>query len=288
MTRFDTVLSRGNTSDVYAIGVDAVVKVPRPGVPDHWIEIEATHAAAAHEAGLPTPMVLDVLDVDGRPAIVFERVDGPSMLERLATRPQLAADLAEDMAAIQRAFHACVAPPELPDTRDRVRGKIDTAQRIGEGERAAAHALLDTLDTGTSVCHGDVHPGNILMGEQGPMVIDWFDATSGPPVADAVRSSLLVRPIPAIDAGRDHLPGVPVDVLDCFHRAYVTAIFGGLEVSSDAALSWEAVIAVSRLAEPVDSEIGELLSVWSAHGGRSTTPTPLGEVLLETPATSEQ
>ena len=64
-TDFDRVLSRGNTSDVYAIGVDAVVKVPRPDVPDHWIEIEARHAAAVHEAGLPSPMVLDLTSVNG-------------------------------------------------------------------------------------------------------------------------------------------------------------------------------------------------------------------------------
>lgn len=72
MTRFDDLLSRGNTSDVFAIGADAVVKVPRPDVPDRWIAIEACHAQPVHDAGVPSPMVLDVLQVDGRttPAVV--------------------------------------------------------------------------------------------------------------------------------------------------------------------------------------------------------------------------
>lgn len=273
------MLSRGNTSDVYVVGADAVVKVPRPEVPDHWIEIEASHAAAVHAAGLPTPMVLDVLDVDGRPSIVFERVDGPSMSERLAASPAAADSLARDMVAIQREFHAATAPDELPPTSERVAGKIHTAQGLGPDERATATELLRTLPAGSSVCHGDIHPGNILLGADGPMVIDWFDATRGPPLADSVRSSLLVRPLRAWEPS-PHLPGVPAAVLDRFHRTYVHSILRQPDVDAVAALAWEAVLAVSRLSEPVEWEAPALLEVWRQRADLSIAPTtPLASLL---------
>jgi len=275
------VLSRGNTSDVYAIGVDAVVKVPRPDVPDHWIEIEALHASAIHEAGLPTPMVLDVLDVDGRPSIVFERVDGPSMLEQLAASPGSAETLARDMAAIQREIHEATAPDALPELRERVARKIDSVDSITAAERADATRVLDGLPSGSSVCHGDMHPGNILLGANGPMVIDWFDATAGPPVADVVRTSLLVRPLRSILSAPPHLSGVDVDVLDRFHRAYVDCMFDGLDSSPAEVLSWEAVRAAGRLAEPLDIELDDLRSVWRSRADLCLDPvTALAELLL--------
>jgi len=37
-----------------------------------------------------------------------------------------------------------------------------------EGRRKIAD-----LPTGLSTCHGDFHPGNVLLGKTGPMLIDW-------------------------------------------------------------------------------------------------------------------
>ena len=36
--------------------------------------------------------------------------------------------------------------------------------------RAAALARLDTLPAGRTICHGDMHPGNVLMTSSGPVV----------------------------------------------------------------------------------------------------------------------
>jgi len=286
-TQFDGLLSRGNTSDVYALGVDAVIKVPRADVPDHWIEIEARHATTMHQAGLPTPMVLDVLEVDGRPSIVFERVDGPSMLDELAASPDRADELAADMAALQRELFQATAPAELPDLRERVAGKIETAPGIATQDRGEVLELLGTLPSGRAVCHGDLHPGNILLGTQGPMVIDWFDSTAGPPIADVVRTSLIIRPLPP-HSTRLHLAGVAPRSLDRFHRTYVDRMRGVLGTNGAEALSWEGVLAVSRLAEPVDAERNDLISIWRSRADLALSPVTLLAELLLGDARSEQ
>ncbi|NJD59100.1 MAG: hypothetical protein FIA98_06850 [Anaerolineae bacterium] len=41
------------------------------------------------------------------------------------------------------------------------------------------------------LCHGDFHPGNILLTRRGPVIIDWIDASRGSPLMDVARSSLL-------------------------------------------------------------------------------------------------
>jgi hypothetical protein len=285
-TEIGDLLTRGTTSDVYAWGSDSVVKVPRPGVPDHWIDIEASHSVRVHSIGLPTPAVLDVIDLDGRRAIVFERVRGPSMLDNLAAAPGDADSMARDLAAIQREFHSAGGPSELPDKNGRIAGKIATASLVTETERSEAVDLLGRLPGGTSICHGDFHPGNILIGAHGPVVIDWFDAATGHPLADIVRTSLLVRPLSSGAAGPAHLPGVPADVLSTFHRAYVDEMIGPTDFDIRTILTWEAVLSVSRLSEPVDGEFDDLLTVWRsmAHSSPEST-TPLAAALR---ALSEQ
>ena len=167
-------------------------------------------------------------------------------------------------------------------------GKIETASVVSSDDRVDARKVLDELPSGTSVCHGDLHPGNILLGRQGPVVIDWFDATAGAPMADIVRTSLIVRPMRNVSSPPPHLPGVGLAVLDRFHRTYVGCMLGDLDAGPVAALSWEAVLAVSRLAEPVGRELDDLVSIWRSRADLSLTPlTPLAELLLPSAGSEE-
>jgi aminoglycoside phosphotransferase (APT) family kinase protein len=54
-------------------------------------------------------------------------------------------------------------------------------------------AALARRPHGEAVCHGDLHPGNVIMSPQGPVIIDWIDASRGDPLADVARSVLLLR-----------------------------------------------------------------------------------------------
>jgi len=45
---------------------------------------------------------------------------------------------------------------------------------------------MKSLDKGrTSLCHGDIHPYNIMYGGEKFWIIDWEDASKGDPAADA-------------------------------------------------------------------------------------------------------
>jgi aminoglycoside phosphotransferase (APT) family kinase protein len=54
-------------------------------------------------------------------------------------------------------------------------------------------ARVAALAGGTAICHGDFHPGNVIMSAAGPRVIDWVDASCGPPAADVARTLFLLR-----------------------------------------------------------------------------------------------
>jgi aminoglycoside phosphotransferase (APT) family kinase protein len=52
---------------------------------------------------------------------------------------------------------------------------------------------LDELPDGEALCHGDFHPGNIMVTVAGPIIIDWETATRGQPAGDVAYTSLLMQ-----------------------------------------------------------------------------------------------
>ena len=74
-------MARGTRSVVHAYGHGAVVKVAKPRVPGSWIaadwiHFEAQYAEAARAAGAPAARLLGVETIGGRPASVWERIEG--------------------------------------------------------------------------------------------------------------------------------------------------------------------------------------------------------------------
>ncbi len=268
------LLAVGRTSEVFALGAASVVKVPRAEVPPHWAGVEARIADAVHAVGLPTPEVRDLIKIDGRDSIVFERIEGPSMWQLLLEDPTKLAGLTRQMIEVQQAINGVDAPEGVPDLRNRICSKIAEACLLTSTERENALGLTNALPSGVSLCHGDLHPGNILMGESGPVVIDWFDAGTGHCAADSVRTSLLIRP-PVTGLKPPHLPGASPALLQEMHRIFLDDVVARSGGTVPELLQWERVLAASRLAEDTNTDHDDLLALWRSTGGPNAKKTQL-------------
>jgi aminoglycoside phosphotransferase (APT) family kinase protein len=60
-------------------------------------------------------------------------------------------------------------------------------------EIAAPSWLPRPLDNGDRVVHLDLHLGNVVLAETGPVVIDWSNGAAGPPGADVAMAALIMR-----------------------------------------------------------------------------------------------
>jgi hypothetical protein len=54
-----------------------------------------------------------------------------------------------------------------------VGSEIDDAARAGLAEAIERNAAWRSLEGECVICHGDVHPGNVMMTAEGPVLIDW-------------------------------------------------------------------------------------------------------------------
>ena len=92
------------------------------------------------------------------------------MWQLMLDRPEDLSSLVRQFVDIQFEIQRGGLPTGLPDFVDRLCGKISEAGVLSEAERNEAADLARSLPRGAALLHGDLHPGNILMGSEGPVV----------------------------------------------------------------------------------------------------------------------
>jgi aminoglycoside phosphotransferase (APT) family kinase protein len=191
----------GRTAEIFAWGEGRILKLLRPGFPAYLIKQEEVITAAIYQAGIAAPKIYEVIEINGRPGIVYERIDGPSLIENMKRHPfrlrKHAALLARQHAAIHTHTYS-PAPEDAPKQRKILAEQIQSAEVLPTAVRTAVLNLLNTLPDGVTLCHNDFHPLNVLIGPSGAVIIDWESASLGSPCADVARTALTVafgRPV---------------------------------------------------------------------------------------------
>lgn len=250
-------IGAGREADVHAWGDNAVVKLYRPGFGGHHAEAQALATLDGHGVA---PTLIDVVDCGGRTGLVLERLGGQDMLTLLQRQPWRVLGLARALATAHLAVHAVRVPTGLPDLREVLAARIDDAS-LPPQLRDFAVRVLGGLPDGGRVCHGDYHPGNVLVAADRVSVIDWVGAARGVPEADYARTLLLLR-------RADPLPGTPLLSRalmavgrSVFAQGYTRAYISGSPGPLRQVDSWLIVHTAARLSEGIDIERPTLLDL---------------------------
>ena len=130
----------------------------------------------ARRSGFPVP---EVREANG-PDMVVARVRGRTMSDDLGRRPWRLGAHARTLGDLHRRLHAIPAP---------------------DGLRAPFGA-------GDAFLHLDLHPQNVLIGDDGPWVIDWANAGVGPAAIDVALTFVIVGAVPRARSPLQALAGV--------------------------------------------------------------------------------
>lgn len=243
-----TLIASGRTADVYAWGTDQVIKLFHDWFELENIQFEQRIAQAVQASGLPVPAVGEVVQVGGHNGLIYQRVDGRPMWEALTRQPWRLLHLASRTAELHALLHMTTAPVELPDQQRRLRRKLEEARALPEALRQRALMALDQLPAGDKLCHGDFHPGNILLTAHGEVIIDWIDVTRGNPLADMARTSILA--LGAVSTAQVPQAAMKAS-LRLFHALYLRQYFRLHPGCMADYRRWLPVVAAARLSENI-------------------------------------
>lgn len=211
-------LSRGWDCDVFALGDTHVVRVARNLTAAHGIAREAKLLpclATQLPVPIPLPVHLSALTDDCDVCFgVYEKLPGLSLCD--VPLPDDDYDqLAPVLGAFIRSLHAVTLPHDvhLPDdtigrldpTRRGASTRATLTQLVWEGglsraQQARLQAMLaraeqTPLASTRVLVHADLHPCNMLVGEDGfTGIIDWVDAHAGHPAVDLAAPYLTLPP----------------------------------------------------------------------------------------------
>jgi aminoglycoside phosphotransferase (APT) family kinase protein len=261
-------IGQGVRSIVYAWGVDEVVKVPDRATSTTWLREELRLVESAARAGAPIASGHHLIELDGgRQGLVSERVDGPSMWQVLERTPARAGEMGVELAQLQLALFALTPSYELPDQHDRVRSKIHRAAHDHGDDLLAALDLLTCTDGPMVLCHGDLHPRNVILSSHGPVIVDWFDACRGDTIAEIARTSVMLT-------SREFVPGGAAvsdefaATITTMHDAYRLTLGRSIDIDTDDLDRWCLVHTVARLAEGFGVErLADLRMALAARAG---------------------
>ena len=180
----------GATSDGYYEKNDShlFLKLFNDSIPNDIIEQEYSFAKHIYNAGnINIPKPLEILEIDNRKGIIFERINGKTFANLLQERLISLQDCAEEFAKeVIRLHDTPVDTTWLPTLYDEMKVSIDYVFLLPCTRRLLHRALEDVYDEfGQDVfLHGDLHPGNLMWSESGNYWIDIGNVGAGPAVFD--------------------------------------------------------------------------------------------------------
>jgi uncharacterized protein (TIGR02172 family) len=189
------LLGHGRMADVYVWEDDKILKLNQAQYPRIVAEQEFAASKAAQAAGLPVPAVYEIIELDGRFGIIFERISGRSLLDELQSNPWKLFSIARQLAELHAFIHSREITGAIQTQKARIENGIQAAQAITEDEKNSIRRNMAGLPEGNKLCHGDFHPGNILLSPKGPMIIDWLTGSRGDPLSDVCRTVMIFETV---------------------------------------------------------------------------------------------
>ena len=169
---------------------DTVLKIFGPEYKVSLILNEAMNEARAAETGLPVAKVLEVQKIRDHWCIRREFIEGETLADVMAKDKKNLTKYLKEFVAIQ-----CEIFSKTSDRMGNLVEKLDkqiSASPVEKVTRYDLHMKLQSFARGSSLCHGDFNPTNVIITPKGDWrVIDWAHVRLGDPCADVARTYLL-------------------------------------------------------------------------------------------------
>lgn len=245
-------VKKGSTATVMTMSDERVRKYFHESIEKQQIVQEFRMLEELERTVVLTPNVYAV-ELEDSPFIEMQRIDGSEMLELF--EPERITDFLNTFATLHQRIHQQQSHA-APGWHDVTQQKV---HHLPPALRLKVERLLEKLyiPQQQGLLHGDFHFQNILVtADDTFVVIDWHDATMGPPIADVARTLLLLRTAGEIT--------VPDEVRRYVCREYLDRYQAVSSIQLSNLADWLRLMAILRTLEQItdaeQSRLKELIS----------------------------
>ncbi len=214
------IIGQGGNGTVYRLDDDKIVKLYRPTVKLEQIERERQFAKNALIGGIPCVIAYDVVKCGDRYGIVFEMLKSDTLGHAMKNDPDRFDEYMDKYVALAKELHSTnLDPKAFTSIKTVLHGRVPKLARwCSEEELQLIDSLIDELPDETTLIHGDLHPGNIMIQDDELVLIDMPEVTVGPKIWDLAGTyrdliQALQAPSPEVIKLLELSTGMPKDML---------------------------------------------------------------------------
>lgn len=192
--KYGEIIGTGATATVYEWEEGKALKFFHHGYAKEDVEKEFYNAKAISDMNFATPKVYGIISCEGRMGIVYGGAKGESLLDWVLRTGDI-----QGCAMHTANLHKAIFQNKITDVqnyKEFLKCNILNVPSAKSKEQEAALQMLNKLKDGDTLCHGDFHPGNILISNGHTTIIDFMNVCHGDFLYDVARTVFLVEYTP--------------------------------------------------------------------------------------------
>lgn len=178
------LIAKGNSAEIYKQNENKICKLFYKNYPKQLVEHEFNNAKIIYQLGINTPFAYDIVFIEERYGIIYEKLNGTTLLSKINTENTNVDFWIEKFVNFHKDF--------LKYQSDALISYKDFL-KLFASESVDLIKKIDNLQDGNFVLHGDFHLENIIVDNNSNLfLIDMMNVCKGPIIYDIARTYFLL------------------------------------------------------------------------------------------------
>lgn len=192
------LIAEGGQSKIYDYDDNKILRVPKREMDYDRIKYEF-QVYKFLEDKISVPHVYEVIELDSKPCIVMEKINGIDLYNKIQHNPIIILSLPNILAKLHTSLFTLTTSEKFVTNHQKAQYCIEHADILNTEIKQKLFNILRELPDGSTLCHGDFHPGNIIETNKSYYIIDWSSATIGSSLFDIAHTYLLLINTPRLE-----------------------------------------------------------------------------------------
>lgn len=186
------VIGKGRTAEVIYWINNKVLKLFYKNISNDLIDYQFKVDSLIGNIYPNCPKALEKIEENGRIGILYEYIEGTELRELMGKKLKTVGKALRLLAEMHRDMHKYEIL-DILSQKDSFKIAIQKTDLLDSDKKKKIISYLDNLPDGNMICHGDLHPENILVSKNKNYIIDWSNTYSGNPNGDVARTYYVLK-----------------------------------------------------------------------------------------------
>ncbi len=186
------VIGKGRAAEVIYWGNNRVLKLFYKKFPSNIIDYQFKVDTLVGKIFPNCPKPFEKIKENGRIGILYEYIEGITLIEFMKKKIINIGKALRMLAEIHVEMHKYESK-DINSLKNIFKPIIHQTNLLDDDQKKEITNYIEKLPDGNAICHGDLHPDNIIVSKNKLYVIDWANTYSGNPNSDVARTFYLIK-----------------------------------------------------------------------------------------------